>query len=46
MPNKCDTCQIRIQCNECDRELTCEQFKEYWNKKTEQLSCESKNKNK
>ena len=27
-PN-CSTCPYRIECSECDKELTCEEFKVY-----------------
>lgn len=28
-PYKCDGCPIRVQCNECCKEMTCEEFKIY-----------------
>lgn len=28
--SKCDSCPIRVACSECDKELTCEEFKEYY----------------
>lgn len=30
-PN-CPSCPIKVACNNCDKEMTCEEFKEYWNK--------------
>ena len=34
MINDCSTCPIKTECNECDREMTCEEFVKYWNENT------------